>query len=146
LKRTDRHWEHPHNPDILPNGNITFFANGMYNPSQPLHSRAMEMNPETGEIVWQYTDPQKWTFFSPIMGSVQRLASGNTLTIPFTGALSRLLMAEIWCGITSTRCFTTSRSSAARPIHCSAPTAMPVILQKSAGASEPIQRRPYVLF
>ncbi len=39
------------------------------------------MNPATGEIVWQFTDPQKWTFFSPIMGSVQRLANGNTLTI-----------------------------------------------------------------
>ena len=26
-----------------------------------------------------FTDPQRWTFFSPIMGSVQRLANGNTL-------------------------------------------------------------------
>ena len=80
-KRTDRHWGHPHNPEYLPNGNITFFANGLFNPSQPLHSRAIEMNPETGEIVWQFTDPQKWTFFSPIMGCVQRLPNGNTLTI-----------------------------------------------------------------
>ncbi|NQV54282.1 MAG: aryl-sulfate sulfotransferase [Rhodospirillales bacterium] len=80
-KRRDAHWGHPHNPEYLPNGNITFFANGMYNPAQPLHSRAIEMNPVTGEIVWQYIDPQPWTFFSPIMGCVQRLANGNTLTI-----------------------------------------------------------------
>jgi len=79
--RTDRHWGHPHCPEYLPNGNITFFANGMYNPAQPLHSRAMEMDPKTGDIVWQYVDPQKWTFFSPIMGCVQRLPNGNTLTI-----------------------------------------------------------------
>ena len=39
------------------------------------------MNPETGEIVWQFTDPQKWTFFSPIMGCAQRLSNRNTHTI-----------------------------------------------------------------
>lgn len=75
----DRDWGHQHNPETLPNGNITFFSNGMNNLAQPLHSRAMELDPKTGEIVWFYRDPQKWMFFSPVMGSVQRLDNGNTL-------------------------------------------------------------------
>jgi len=72
-------WGHQHNPEMLPNGNITFFANGMNNLDQPLYSRAIELDPKTAEVVWQYVDSQKWTFFSPIMGGVQRLENGNTL-------------------------------------------------------------------
>lgn len=75
----DQTWGHQHNAEMLPNGRITLFANGMNNLYQPLHSRAIELDPETGEIVWQYIDPQRWTFFSPVMGGVQRLANGNTL-------------------------------------------------------------------
>ncbi len=75
----DRSWGHQHNPEFLANGNITFFSNGMNNDVQPIRSRAIEMNPETGEIVWQYQAPQSWTFFSPIVSGVQRLTSGNTL-------------------------------------------------------------------
>ena len=75
----DQTWGHQHNAEMLPSGNITLFANGMNNLYQPLHSRAIELDPETGEIVWQYIDPQRWTFFSPVMGGVQRFANGNTL-------------------------------------------------------------------
>ena len=78
-QQRDRDWGHQHNPEMLPNGNITFFSNGMNNLAQPLHSRAMELDPKTGEIVWFYRDPQKWMFFSSVMGSVQRLDNGNTL-------------------------------------------------------------------
>lgn len=77
--QTDPGWGHQHNADMLPNGNITIFANGMNNLQQPLHSRAIELNPRTGKTVWQYIDPQRWTFFSPVMGSVQRLSNGNSL-------------------------------------------------------------------
>lgn len=75
----DQNWGHQHNAEMLPNGNITLFANGMNNLYQPLHSRALEVSPETGEVVWEFIDPQKWTFFSPVMGGVQRLANGNAL-------------------------------------------------------------------
>ena len=78
-EKRDRDWGHQHNPEMLENGNITFFANGMNNLKQPLHSRAMEIDPRTNEIVWSWQDPQKWTFFSPVMGGVQRLPNGNTL-------------------------------------------------------------------
>lgn len=76
---TDRTWGHQHHAEMLPNGNITIFANGMNNYYQPLHSRAIELDPKSQEVVWQYIDPQRWTFFSPVMGGVQRLANGNTL-------------------------------------------------------------------
>ncbi len=51
----------------------------MNNLHRPLHSKAIELNPESSEVVWEYIDPQRWTFFSPVMGGVQRLANGNTL-------------------------------------------------------------------
>ncbi len=78
-EQRDRSWGHQHNPEMLENGNITFFANGMNNLYQPVHSRAMELDPRTGEITWFYRDPQSWCFFSPVMGGVQRLPNGNTL-------------------------------------------------------------------
>ena len=77
--KRDQTWGHQHNADILPNGNITLFANGMNNLYQPLHSRAIELDPKTGETVWQFMDPQRWTFFSPVMSGLQRLGNGNTL-------------------------------------------------------------------
>jgi len=77
--KRDQTWGHQHNADMLPNGNITLFANGMNNLYQPLHSRALEIDPQSGEIVWQYIDPQRWTFFSPVMSGLQRLENGNTL-------------------------------------------------------------------
>jgi len=77
--KTDRTWGHQHHSNMLPNGNITLFANGMNNLYQPLHSRAIELDPKSGDVVWEYTDPQRWTFFTPVMGGVQRLANGNTL-------------------------------------------------------------------
>lgn len=75
----DDSWGHQHNCEMLPNGNITFFANGMNNLVQPLYSRAVELDPGSREVVWQFKDPRQWTFFSPVMGSVQRLENGNTL-------------------------------------------------------------------
>ncbi len=75
----ERNWGHQHNAEFLNNGNITFFSNGMNNDVLPPRSRAIEFNPTTGEIVWEYQAPQSWTFFSPIVSSIQRLHTGNTL-------------------------------------------------------------------
>ncbi len=62
-----------HQPTMLPNGNILIFDNGTYRG----HSAAVEMDPATGEVVWQYVEPE--TFWSPFRGGVQRLRNGNTL-------------------------------------------------------------------
>ena len=44
---TDRAWGHQHHAELLPNGHITLFANGMNNLHQPLHSRALELTHES---------------------------------------------------------------------------------------------------
>ena len=77
--KRDQTWGHQHNADILPNGHITLFANGMNNLYQPLHSRAIEFDPQSDDIIWQFMAPQRWTFFSPVMSGLQRMANGNTL-------------------------------------------------------------------
>ena len=62
-----------HQPTMLPDGNILVFDNGTYRGC----SAAVEMDPETGDIVWDYRDPD--AFFSPFRAGVQRLDNGNTL-------------------------------------------------------------------
>jgi len=61
----------PHDPTLLPTGNILVFDNGTE------RSQIIEVNPKTMQIVWRFAPPSG--FFSPARGSVQRLANGNTL-------------------------------------------------------------------
>ena len=75
----DNSWGHQHDPRILDNGNILFFANGVHiTPAQPF-SRVIEIAPESEQVVWEYRGSPRWTFFSDITSSAQRLWSGNTL-------------------------------------------------------------------
>lgn len=68
-----------HDAQLLDNGNILIFANGVYN-SDLHHSQVMEIDPKSKEIVWRYVAKDDFTsFFSPHMGGAQRLPSGNTL-------------------------------------------------------------------
>lgn len=69
-----------HTPVELPSGAILIFDNGNLRPgvTSP-HSRVIEVEPETGKVVWQYADPMRPAFFAPYMGSAQRLPNGNTL-------------------------------------------------------------------
>ena len=62
-----------HQPTMLADGNILIFDNGTYRN----HSRAVEIKPATGEIVWEYMDGEN--FYSPYRSGVQRLPNGNTL-------------------------------------------------------------------
>jgi hypothetical protein len=43
------------------------------------YSRVVEMDPSSGEIIWEYTAEQPDTFYSRLKGSAQRLQNGNTL-------------------------------------------------------------------
>jgi arylsulfotransferase ASST len=64
-----------HQPSAIPNGNILIFDNGISRE----YSRIVELDPRTGEIVWEYkADPEK-DFFSGFRGGCQRLPNGNTL-------------------------------------------------------------------
>jgi len=78
-EKRDPLWGHQHNAELLANGNIQLFANGLTNMILPLASRVIELDPTTGETVWQYRAPQSWTFFSAIISGAQRLPNGNTL-------------------------------------------------------------------
>lgn len=70
--------EGPHMPNMLPNGNILIFDNGKHTSKNIRgYTRVIEINPLTGEIVWQYGS--KGGFFSPSRGSVNRMVNGNTL-------------------------------------------------------------------
>lgn len=74
-------------PDSMPGGgNITIFDNGFgdhYGKVSRYWSRAVELDPVTLEVVWEYnaemSNMAKWHFFSHFISSVQRLPNGNTL-------------------------------------------------------------------
>lgn len=68
-------WKRPHQPTVLDNGNIMIFDNrGFYD-----HSRIIEFDPRTTNIVWDYAGDEPSDFSSPECGSAIRLANGNTL-------------------------------------------------------------------
>jgi hypothetical protein len=73
----DRSWGGQHDCQRLDNDNIILFANGSEQPT-PEHSRVLEINPSSREIVWQYKGQPAVTFYSPRVSSVQRMANGNT--------------------------------------------------------------------
>lgn len=70
-----------HNATELKNGNILIFDNGAFRKGESVtYSRAIEVDRKTQEIVWEYRDrSQMHNFFTPFMGSAQRLINGNTL-------------------------------------------------------------------
>lgn len=70
-----------HNATELENGNILIFDNGAFRNGESItYSRAIEVDRATKKIVWEYRDrAQMHNFFTPFMGSAQRLANGNTL-------------------------------------------------------------------
>jgi hypothetical protein len=67
--------EWPHHPTMLDNGNILVYDNGVVRE----YTRVLEMDPLTGNIVWEYDGAPDNRFYSATKGSAQRLANGNTL-------------------------------------------------------------------
>jgi len=68
-----------HDAQVLANGNVLVFANGLYG-SDLSHSQIWEIGRDSKEVVWRYVARDDMTsFYSPHMGGVQRLPSGNTL-------------------------------------------------------------------
>ena len=62
-----------HQPTMVGDGNILVFDNGTYRG----FSKAVELDPETEEVVWEYGAGGE--FYSPFRSGVQRLPNGNTL-------------------------------------------------------------------
>ncbi len=102
----------PHHAHMIPRGlpgegNILIFDNGGWagygapNPASPKglknalrdYSRVLEINPQTLQIVWQYTPREAGLmhptdsnrFYSPFISSAQRLPNGNTLITEGSG-------------------------------------------------------------
>ena len=80
---------HQHAPVALDNGHILAFDNGNFRPGSHVPwSRVVEIDTATGQVAWSYADPMVASFFSPYMGSAQRLPNGNThITESATGRL-----------------------------------------------------------
>jgi outer membrane protein assembly factor BamB len=70
-----------HDPNFLDNGNVLIFNNGTQRRNVPLiFSNIVEVEPESGNVVWNYRDPSSMmSFFSSYISGVQRLPNGNTL-------------------------------------------------------------------
>ena len=77
----------PHAPEILPNGNILVFDNGVYrNYNNELkYSRAVEYkvneNNKTVEQIWQYGKERGNEFFSSIVSDVDHLSKTNNILV-----------------------------------------------------------------
>jgi len=69
-----------HAPTPLPNGNLLIFDNGTHRVDHWLpHSRVIEVDVATKQIVWTYRESRIIDFFSPLISNAQRLPNGNTL-------------------------------------------------------------------
>ncbi|MGY2028996.1 arylsulfotransferase family protein [Nocardia gipuzkoensis] len=64
-----------HQPSALPSGNILVFDNGR----RCGRSRAVEMNPATGRIEWQYVATPPTSFFTAVAGGCEQLPGGSVL-------------------------------------------------------------------
>jgi len=71
---------HQHDPRPLDNGNILVFDNGGHRPGSTMsYSRAVEVNPATDKIEWEYKADPPESFYSALISGCQRLPNGNTL-------------------------------------------------------------------
>ncbi|HEX7185946.1 MAG TPA: arylsulfotransferase family protein [Thermoanaerobaculia bacterium] len=69
-------WRRQHQPTFLGDGRLLLFDNT--GPGRD-RSRVIEIDPQTGEILWQFGGTPDVDLFSRTLGSCQRLPNGNTL-------------------------------------------------------------------
>jgi outer membrane protein assembly factor BamB len=69
-------WRHQHQPTFLDSGNLLVFDNLGAGRDR---SRVLEIEPVSGETVWQYGGTPEADLFTKTLGSSQRLPNGNTL-------------------------------------------------------------------
>lgn len=70
---------HQHDCRELANGNILIFDNGPHRPGYGApYSRVVEIDPNTGKIVWEYKADPPHSFYSGCCSGSERLANGNT--------------------------------------------------------------------
>ena len=69
---------HQHHPTYLDNGNILIFDNGPHRGGVT-RSRVVEVNPNTGNIEWEYVGDPPISFYSFHISGAERQPNGNTL-------------------------------------------------------------------
>jgi len=69
------HLSKQHDASVLDDGHLLIFDNGV----RSRRSRVVEVDPIRSEIVWEYDGGARGRFYTPGMGSAQRLSNGNTL-------------------------------------------------------------------
>jgi len=79
------YWTGQHDPHILDNGNILLFDNRGNFRKPEGRSRVIEFNPQTMQLVWQYTGTAESPLDSDIRSYSQRLRNGNTLITESNG-------------------------------------------------------------
>lgn len=72
-------WRYQHDANFLANGNILFFDNIGGTTHTGGGSRALELNPVTGEIVWQYEGTEEMPMLTRELGEIQKVDNGNVL-------------------------------------------------------------------
>ena len=83
-------WHGQHNPRFLENGNIVMFDNlGNFKAGGP--SRVIEVELETGNIVWEYTGTPEQPLYSMFNAMVEPMPNGNIMvTESLTGRIFEL--------------------------------------------------------
>ncbi len=66
----------PHEASLLANGNVLVFDNGIRGRR---HSRIVEVDPATEEIVWSWSAPEPSDFYCTTRGTCHELPGGNVL-------------------------------------------------------------------
>jgi hypothetical protein len=79
---------HQHSAQMLPSGNILVFDNGCHRKRSPSYSRIVEIDKDTREFIWTYSNPVILAFYSFMISGCSRLPNGNTLITE--GATGRL--------------------------------------------------------
>jgi hypothetical protein len=79
---------HQHHATELDNGHILVFDNGCHRREMPSFSQIVELERDTGKIVWSYRGDPILAFYSFMISGCERLPNGNTLITE--GATGRL--------------------------------------------------------
>jgi hypothetical protein len=70
---------HQHDAQILPNGHLMLFDNGVHRYGEAEFSRVLEVDLDSDEVVWRYQSNPPFHFYSFMAGSAERQPNGNTL-------------------------------------------------------------------
>lgn len=91
-------WRRQHDAIPLESGTMLMFDNrGAVRERGRPHARAIEIDPATGEVVWEVRRIDGRALLSPVAGAVQRLPNGHTVIVESTGGTAYEVTPEGEC-------------------------------------------------